>query len=318
LDLTIINSSTYTDVITACDSLTWVNGTTYYSSNNTATDTLVNAAGCDSVITLDLTITNSSSFMDVITTCDSMTWINGVTYTSDSLDTYVIQNSQGCDSVITLDLTINHSTTGVDSVIAVNHFTWIDGLTYTSTNSTATHILTNVNGCDSVVTLYLQIEFVEIGVHSRWPNLVADASFGTFQWVECPNYDIIPGATDSVFTPTQNGSYAVIVTQNGFTDTSDCVPVNNVGIGEINLSNNINIYPNPIHDHVNIEITNWPTNGAQIVIREINGKQVFVQDVEPLSASETIRINTTQWASGTYFVEVSDEVNHVTEKIVIQ
>lgn len=48
--------TTSTDIITACGSYTWINGVTYTSSNNTATDTLINAAGCDSVVTLNLTI----------------------------------------------------------------------------------------------------------------------------------------------------------------------------------------------------------------------------------------------------------------------
>ncbi|MGB1041511.1 MAG: choice-of-anchor Q domain-containing protein, partial [Flavobacteriales bacterium] len=108
LDLTIINSSTYTDVIIACDSLTWINGITYYSSNNTAKDTLVNALGCDSIVTLDLTILQSSHSMQILADCDSLTWINGVTYYQDTIDSYTVTNSVGCDSVITLDLTINH------------------------------------------------------------------------------------------------------------------------------------------------------------------------------------------------------------------
>lgn len=45
-----------TDVINTCGSYTWMNGVTYTASNNTATDTLINAAGCDSVVVLDLTI----------------------------------------------------------------------------------------------------------------------------------------------------------------------------------------------------------------------------------------------------------------------
>ena len=45
-----------TDVISACISYTWIDGNTYTSSNNTATHTLSNAGGCDSVVTLDLTI----------------------------------------------------------------------------------------------------------------------------------------------------------------------------------------------------------------------------------------------------------------------
>jgi hypothetical protein len=44
------------EVISACDEYTWIDGITYTSSNNTATDTLSNQNGCDSIVTLDLTI----------------------------------------------------------------------------------------------------------------------------------------------------------------------------------------------------------------------------------------------------------------------
>ncbi|MDC0561840.1 LamG domain-containing protein, partial [Bacteroidia bacterium] len=45
-----------TDTIISCGAYTWTNGVTYTSSNNTAKDTFVNAAGCDSIVTLNLTI----------------------------------------------------------------------------------------------------------------------------------------------------------------------------------------------------------------------------------------------------------------------
>ena len=46
-----------TDTIISCGPYTWTNGVTYTANNNTATDTFVNAAGCDSIITLNLTLT---------------------------------------------------------------------------------------------------------------------------------------------------------------------------------------------------------------------------------------------------------------------
>ena len=49
LDLTIFSSSTSTDVVVVCDSYTWIDGNTYTNSNNTATYTLMNTTGCDSV-----------------------------------------------------------------------------------------------------------------------------------------------------------------------------------------------------------------------------------------------------------------------------
>ena len=107
LDLTIITSSSGTDVQTACNSFTWANGVTYTASNNSARDTLTNAAGCDSIATLDLTIITSSSGTDVQTACNSFTWANGVTYTaSNNTARDTLTNAAGCDSIATLDLTI--------------------------------------------------------------------------------------------------------------------------------------------------------------------------------------------------------------------
>ena len=70
LNLTMNNSSIGTDVQTACNTFTWINNVTYTASNNTATYTLTNAAGCDSVVTLNLTINRVS---------DSTTTTYGVT-----------------------------------------------------------------------------------------------------------------------------------------------------------------------------------------------------------------------------------------------
>ena len=52
------------DIQNACDSYIWINGNTYTSSNNTATDTLTNAAGCDSIVTLNLTVSQTSSSIE--------------------------------------------------------------------------------------------------------------------------------------------------------------------------------------------------------------------------------------------------------------
>ncbi|CAA6822401.1 MAG: 3-ketoacyl-CoA thiolase (EC @ Acetyl-CoA acetyltransferase (EC, partial [uncultured Aureispira sp.] len=43
-------TNTGTDTLVACNAYTWIDGVTYTASNNTATDTLVNMAGCDSVV----------------------------------------------------------------------------------------------------------------------------------------------------------------------------------------------------------------------------------------------------------------------------
>ncbi len=107
LDLTILNPSNSQISETACDSFTWLmNGQTYTNSGQYS-DTIMNAAGCDSIITLDLTINHSATVVDIQTACDSLIWIDGNTYTSSTTTpTFVLQTVTNCDSIVTLNLTI--------------------------------------------------------------------------------------------------------------------------------------------------------------------------------------------------------------------
>ncbi len=73
LDLTVNFSSFFTDFMHVCDSYTWIDGNTYTSSNNTATYTLTNAVGCDSIVSLDLTITNIDANVLVVDDSTLMT-----------------------------------------------------------------------------------------------------------------------------------------------------------------------------------------------------------------------------------------------------
>ena len=103
------------DIQTVCNSYTWIDGNTYFSNNNTAIITLTSVNGCDSIITLDLTVFNLSTSTDIQTAVSPYLWIDGNTYTSNNnTANYTLTNSVGCDSIITLDLTI------VDTVIQGN------------------------------------------------------------------------------------------------------------------------------------------------------------------------------------------------------
>ncbi|MEN8957647.1 MAG: hypothetical protein ABF258_06465, partial [Flavobacteriales bacterium] len=115
-----ISTSSFSfDTVIACDSLTWINGVTYYSSNNLVKDTLINSLGGDSIISLNLTINNSSVTSLFQSACDSFNWSqNGVTYNSSGVYYDTLTNTAGCDSVVTLNLTITNSTTGTDSQTA--------------------------------------------------------------------------------------------------------------------------------------------------------------------------------------------------------
>ena len=143
--------------ITACDSFDW-DGVTY-DSTGTYTNVYTDIYGCDSTVTLNLTINNSSSSTVTITSCDSFDW-DGVTYDLTGTYTNVYTGTNGCDSTVTLDLTINSSDSTSFTASACDTSYFWNGVTYNMSGSYS-QTLTNISGCDSVVTLNLTIGYTE-------------------------------------------------------------------------------------------------------------------------------------------------------------
>ncbi len=173
LDLKVNYTAYGTDQLTACDSLTWIDGITYYEDNNTATYTIEDGAqsGCDSIVTLDLKVNYTAYGTDQLTACDSLTWIDGITYYEDNnTATYTIEDGaqSGCDSIVTLDLKVNYTAYGTDQLTACDSLTWIDGITYYEDNNTATYTIEDgaQSGCDSIVTLDLKVNYTAYGTPS--------------------------------------------------------------------------------------------------------------------------------------------------------
>ena len=193
---------------------------------------------------------------DVQTACNSYTWLDGNTYTSSNNSaTITLTNAAGCDSVVTLDLTINNATTGVDVQTACDSYTWLDGNTYTSSNNSATITLTNAVGCDSIVTLDLTINTVNINTTLTGLTISADAVGATYQWLDCNNnFAVLPMATNQSFTPAQNGDYAVVVTENSCVDTSACVSVTAIAVNTLADKDAIKVYPNPTQQTIYIDL----------------------------------------------------------------
>ena len=280
LNLTINNSTTGTDTRTECDSLVWIDGNTYYSNNNTATFNIVGAAAnmCDSLVTLDLTINNSTTGTDTRTECDSLVWIDGNTYYSNNnTATFNIVGAAAnmCDSLVTLDLTVSNS--GTDTRTECDSLVWIDGNTYYSNNNSATFNIINgsVNGCDSLVTLDLTINSVsDLTTTVSGITITANNTSATYQWLDCDNSnEIISSETNNFFSAVMNGNYAVELTENGCIDTSACASITSVGILENNFGNEFKLYPNPTDGNFSIDLgNNYQT--TVITITDLNGRTI--------------------------------------------
>ena len=171
-NVTVNMPTTGIDEQTACESFTW-NGVTYTESTNEPTITLQAANGCDSVVTLHLTINKPSHQTYTVTAYDSYTWTdgNGQTYTTSGNYLYSHQDDNGCTQVDTLHLTIFYSSSNEFSASACESYNW-DGRTYTASGDYE-WIYTDQNGADSTVTLHLTIKH---GTHNA-ETMVACESY---------------------------------------------------------------------------------------------------------------------------------------------
>ena len=199
----------------ACDTFTWIDGITYTSNDTSATYTIPNAGGCDSIITLNLSINQVTYGIDTIVSCNNYTW-NGVTYTtSNNTAIYTLTNSIGCDSVVTLNLTITTPAPVMDTHIACGSFTWTNGVTYTSNNTTALDTLMGSQGCDSVIQLNLTI-----GENYSVDSIVACSSY---TWIDGNTYYSNNNtATHTLVGGNNNGCDSVVtlnLTVNGSSST---------------------------------------------------------------------------------------------------
>jgi hypothetical protein len=292
LILTINNSVNDILNITACSSYDW-NGTTYTSSG-TYDYFGQTIAGCDSTVVLNLTINqpNSSTINEIA--CGSYAW-NGQNYTLSGVYTDTLLNSAGCDSVATLILTINQLSTSTSTQSACGSYTW-NGQTY---NQSGTYTFSTLNavGCDSTATLVLTINTVTAtATLGSTGNTISASAGSSYQWINCTGNTPISGATNQTFTPTANGSYAVIVTSNNCSDTSNCVTVSGVGIQETDLASII-VKPNPSTGI--FQLTSDQFLNGDLVITDATGRIVSKEKL-----SQVMTIDITDVSQGIYYFNV--------------
>ena len=164
-------------------------------------DTISNTAGCDSIITINLTVNNSTTGSITTTVCDTYTSPSGLIW--DSTNTYMdtIPNMAGCDSIITINLTVNNSSTNTISATACNTYTSPSGLIW-NTSNTYMDTIPNLAGCDSIITINLT---VNTNTTSTIDTTVCDSyiSPSGLTWDSTSTYvDTIPNALgcDSIIT----------------------------------------------------------------------------------------------------------------------
>jgi hypothetical protein len=313
INLSIYGPSDTIITVSACNNYISPSGNYILSTSGIYQDTISNIFGCDSLITINLSVNQSSSSIINIAECGSYTSpSNNYVWNATGIYNDTIPNSTGCDSIITVDLTVlNHTSATIDTTECdaytspSGHFSWNTSGTYFDT-------IPNNSGCDSIITINLTINSIDTSISSNPPLFTSNTIATNYQWIYCDSV-IIPGEITQSFLATTNGSYAVILMQNGCIDTSSCYSIYNVGTNENMSLTNFTIAPNPTSNNFSISFDKMITKG-KIVITNTIGEILYEQNIFNASKKEITIDNISQ---GVYFVMVYDNNTSNCKKLII-
>jgi hypothetical protein len=179
-------------------------------------------------------------------------------------------------------------------------------------------VYVNSVGCDSLVTLNLTINPVDVIIQNVNEQLIASALTGNFQWIDCDNgFAPIIGADGNIFTPNTNGNFAVVYTAENCEQTSDCFNVNWLSIE--NLKYVFNIFPVPTNDLLQIQCLNCLFNNQEELtysIIDVQGRLVLQSSFSNLENTQTLSL--AHLASGSYFLHISNANKRLMSKVFLK
>lgn len=187
-NLTIRNASASSLKAQGCSSYKSPSGLYTWTKSGVYKDYLRNYLGCDSVITITLSIGGSYDTVDV-SDCKSYTSPSKkYTWTLSGSYNDTLVNYRSCDSVITFNLTILKPTTSILQAKACKSFKGPSGK-YTYTQSGVyKDTIRNQRGCDSIITVVVKLL----------------ESYNSIKTTVCKSYQ----SPSKKYTWTQSGSYS--------------------------------------------------------------------------------------------------------------
>ncbi|MBO4805768.1 MAG: T9SS type B sorting domain-containing protein [Paludibacteraceae bacterium] len=174
------------------------------SEAGTYEDKLLTASGCDSIVTLKLTVVESKETLLEESICKGGSFsFGGKTLTEAGTYEDKLLTESGCDSIVTLKLTVveQKETLLEESICKGGNFSF-GGKTLTETGTYEDKLLTE-SGCDSIVTLKLTVVEQKETLLEETINEGESYTFGEKKLTEAGTYEeklLTASGCDSIVT----------------------------------------------------------------------------------------------------------------------
>ena len=171
-------------------------------------------------------------------------------------------------------------------------------------------VASNICGADTSDLALVTVHPFVLTVSTTTTTLEADQTDAIYQWINCEDNSIVEGANSKVFSPTNSGNFAAIVTTNDCADTTSCYSITVTGIDKA-ITTSLSVHPNPATDVVYINLST--AIDGNISLTDIHGNRVANKAVVGTDAS----ISTADLASGVYLLKITSESYNTTKQVVV-
>jgi len=117
----------------------------------------------------------------------------------------------------------------------------------------------------------------------------------------------IDGATERIYLATEIGNYFVEVTVNGCKSSSNQKQIITSSEEEDEFRNGITIYPNPVKDVLNVQVSNPNIGDLKIRIFDVTGLAILDKTVQKLTFDAEYSFYLANYKSGVYMIEISSD-----------
>lgn len=280
---------------TICANQTRQFGTQTLNTSGIYTEPFISFFGCDSIVTLTLTVNPLPAVFDILLTpCegDTATLLDGSKFTTNTVKSIIIPNFQGCDS------TIRYTVNFIPTIRVTKDTAICEGQSFTfgtqtlSSGGTFTETFSAINTCDSVVTLNLSIISLKIAIDNAiiCQDTNAKISFTSsgVQNISWFKDNVNLGLSTNTITVNQAGTYYAVARQstacfdttNSLTLSVKPTPVINLGLDKTICQGDTATfdatYPGATHiwnNNKTTPIISEKTSGTYIVTLTFNGCQ---------------------------------------------
>lgn len=162
----------------------------------------------------------------------------------------------------------------------------------------------NVIKKGGLIRTFIQVgDIVSAGITKLGNTLIALDSVATYQWVDCnDNFAAIPSATQKIYKPNRDGSYAVITNIPPCIDTSFCLSIILTRTISIDKQS-VFVYPNPVTDRLFIQFLNPISGEIILMIRDMHERSV-IKKVQILGEKKVIDVDVSGLVGGLYFLSI--------------